>query len=156
MRLFVSGVCLLLNTQEKQLNSIIYGRCRRMAVIQIDEWCAKLRLLISIVILWGFLFAKTPIMDSLRSDIATPLLRELHWLPIVCKVDFKLLVFTYKAMHNDAPMYLCDLMMCPYQPTRTLRSANNNMIEVKRTRTKAGDCSITVAAASIWNNLPSH
>ncbi|KAK2172628.1 hypothetical protein NP493_945g00014 [Ridgeia piscesae] len=47
----------------------------------------------------------------------------------------------------------CELV-CPYQPTRTLRSANNNMLEVKRTRTKAGDCSFAVAAASIWNNLP--
>ena len=93
------------------------------------------------------------IMRSPRSDSATPLLCELHWLPIVCRVDFKLLVFIYKAMHNDAPVYLCELM-CPYQPTRTLRSANNNMLQVKRTRTKAGDCSFAVAAASLWNNLP--
>ena len=93
------------------------------------------------------------IMRSPRSDSATPLLRELHWLPIVCRVDFKLLVFTYKAMHNDAPVYLCELV-CPYQPTRTLRSANNNMLQVKRTRTKAGDCSFAIAAASLWSNLP--
>ncbi|KAK2183182.1 hypothetical protein NP493_321g03006 [Ridgeia piscesae] len=93
------------------------------------------------------------ITRSPRGDSATPLLRELHWLPIVCRVDFKLLVFTYKAMHNDAPVYLCELV-CPYQPTRTLRSANNNMLQVKRTRTKAGDCSFAIAAASLWNNLP--
>ena len=63
--------------------------------------------------------------------------------------------FTYKTMHNDAPVYLCELV-CPYQPTRTLRSVNNNMIKVKRTRTKAGDCSFAVAAASQWNNLHLH
>ena len=45
-------------------------------------------------------------------------------------------------------------VMCPYQPTRTLRSANNNMLQVKRTRTKAVDCSFAVAAVSLWNNLP--
>ena len=28
------------------------------------------------------------------------------------------------------------------------------MLEVKRTRTKAGDCSFAVAAAPLWNNLP--
>ncbi|KAK2173271.1 hypothetical protein NP493_888g01000 [Ridgeia piscesae] len=92
-------------------------------------------------------------MRSPRSDSAIPLLRELHLLPIVCRVDFKLLVFTYKAMHNDAPVNLCELV-CPCQPTRTLRSANNNILEVKRTRTKAGDCSFAVAAASLWSNLP--
>ncbi|KAK2189761.1 hypothetical protein NP493_98g06025 [Ridgeia piscesae] len=92
-------------------------------------------------------------MRSPRSDSATPLLRELHWLPIVCRVYFKLLVFTYKAMHNDAPVYFLGELVCPYQPRATLRSANNNS-EVKRTRTKAGDCSFAVAAASLWNNLP--
>ncbi|KAK2187860.1 hypothetical protein NP493_153g11024 [Ridgeia piscesae] len=90
---------------------------------------------------------------SPRSDSATPLLLELYWLPIVSGVDFKLLILTYKAVHNDAPVYLCELV-CPYQPTRTLRSANNNMLEMKRTRTKAGDCSFALAAASLWNNLP--
>ena len=50
---------------------------------------------------------------AISSDSATPLLRELNWLSIVCRVHFKLLVFTYKAMHNDAAMYLCELV-CPY------------------------------------------
>ena len=72
--------------------------------------------------------------------------------PILCRVDFKLFVFTFKAMHHDAPMYLCELV-CPYQPTRTLRSANNNMLEVKRTRAKAGDCSFAVVTVSLWNNF---
>ena len=45
---------------------------------------------------------------------------------------------------SDAPMYLCELV-CPYKPTRTLRSANNNMLE-------AEDCSFTVAAAPLWDN----
>ena len=93
------------------------------------------------------------VVGPTRSDSATPLLRELLWLPIVCRVDFKVLVFTYKAMPNDAPVYACELV-CPYQPTRTLRSANNNLIELKRTRTKAGDSSFAVAAGSLWNNLP--
>ena len=93
------------------------------------------------------------ILRSPRSDSATLLLRELHWLPIVCSVDIKLLVLTYKAMHTDAPVYLCELV-CPYQPTRRLGSANNNMLEVKRTRTKAGDGSFTVGTAFVWNNLP--
>ena len=93
------------------------------------------------------------IMRSRRNDSATSLLRKLHWLPMVCKVDFKLLIFNYKAMHNDTPVYLCELV-CPYQPTRTLRSANNNTLEVKRTGTTAVVGSFAVAVASLWNNLP--
>ena len=79
------------------------------------------------------------IMRSPHSDSATPLLRELLWLPIVCSVDFKQLVFTYKAMHNDAPVYLCEFV-CPYQPTRTLRSANNDMLQVKRLLVRCRCC----------------
>ena len=48
----------------------------------------------------------------LRSDSATPLLCILHWLPVARRIDFKLLVFTYKAVHGEKPKYLsepCDL-----------------------------------------------
>ncbi len=88
-----------------------------------------------------------------RSDSAMPLLCILHWLPVAHRIDFKLLVFTYKAVHGDAPKYLCDLV-CPYKPTRALRSTNNNMLTVLRTHVKAGDNSFAVAAATLWNTLP--
>ena len=88
-----------------------------------------------------------------HSDNARPLLQELHWLPVACRVDFEILVFTYKAMHNKVPVYLCELVH-PYQPARTLRSASSNSLEVKRTHTKAGGGSFAVAAASLWNTLP--
>ena len=92
------------------------------------------------------------IMRSPRSDSVTPLLREVHWLPIVCRVDFKLLVFIHLQSHAQRR---ASVFVRTYVPlSTTLRSANNNMLEVKRTRTKAGDCSFAVAAASLWNNLP--
>ena len=89
-------------------------------------------------------------MCSPRSVSVTPLLRELHWLHIVCRVYFKPLVLTYKAMHNGAPVYLCELV-CPNQPTRTLRSANNIVV---RSHTKAAHGSFAGAVAFRWNNLP--
>ena len=88
-----------------------------------------------------------------RSDNASPLLHERHWLPVARRVDFKIRVLTYKAMHDEAPVYLCELVR-PYQPARTLRSASSNSLEVKRTRTKAEGGSFVVAAASLWNTLP--
>ena len=87
-----------------------------------------------------------------RSDSARPLLQERHWLPVACRDDFKILVLTYKAMHDEAPVYLCELVR-PYQPTRALRSASSNSLEVKRTLTKAEGGSFAVAAASLWNTL---
>ena len=69
------------------------------------------------------------------------------------RVDFKILVLTYKAMHDEAPVCLCELVR-PYQPARALRSASSSSLEVKRTRIKAGDGSFAVAATSLSNALP--
>ena len=51
----------------------------------------------------------------------TPVLRELHWLPVVHRIEFKVLVLTYKCMKNIAPSYLCDLVQA-YAGPRNLRS----------------------------------
>ncbi|KAL9954606.1 hypothetical protein ACROYT_G042170 [Oculina patagonica] len=39
----------------------------------------------------------------------TPLLRELHWLPVRFRIDFKILLITFKILHGVAPSYLKDL-----------------------------------------------
>ena len=52
-------------------------------------------------------------------------------------------------------LYLSDLV-CPYNPARALRSANNNLLTVVRTHVKAGDNSVVVAAATLWNALPNN
>ena len=36
----------------------------------------------------------------------TPLLRTLHWLPVKCRVVFKGLLITFKAIHGRAPSYI--------------------------------------------------
>ena len=53
----------------------------------------------------------------------TPVLRDLHWLPVVKRCQFKILVFTYKSLKNKVPSYKSDLLNW-YQPNRPLRSAN--------------------------------
>lgn len=40
----------------------------------------------------------------------TPVLKQLHWLPVHLRVNFKILLLTYKALHNLAPPYLSDLL----------------------------------------------
>ena len=77
------------------------------------------------------------LVQLIRGHSAMPLLRILHWLPVQQRIEFKLIVFTYKAVHSDAPKYLLDLVW-QYKPARTLRSANNNLLTVVRTHVKAG------------------
>ena len=62
------------------------------------------------------------VTTSRKSDHVTPLLFQLHWLPVDQRIEFKVLLFTYKAMQGLAPQYLNDLLE-PYSPLRSLRSA---------------------------------
>ena len=36
----------------------------------------------------------------------TPLLRELHWLPVRSRIDYKTLIITFKAIYGTAPKYI--------------------------------------------------
>ena len=44
-----------------------------------------------------------------KHDHVTPLLRELHWLPVEQRIIFKILFFTFKALNNLCPSYISDL-----------------------------------------------
>ncbi|XP_071804869.1 uncharacterized protein [Asterias amurensis] len=52
----------------------------------------------------------------------TPILRNLHWLPVKSRIVFKLLTLTYKCKNGSAPDYLQDLIQ-HYHPPRKLRSS---------------------------------
>ena len=40
----------------------------------------------------------------------TPLLKQLHWLPIRLRFEFKILLITVKVFQGSAPKYLIDLI----------------------------------------------
>ena len=39
----------------------------------------------------------------------TPLLFDLHWLPVKYRIQYKLLLFTFKGIHKLAPEYINDM-----------------------------------------------
>ena len=88
-----------------------------------------------------------------RTDRATPLLRKLHWLPVARRIQYKILLLSYKITNRHAQFYLRDLLPS-YQPTRCLRSSSSNALVVPRTRGRAGDVAFAVAAPRLWNTLP--
>ena len=84
----------------------------------------------------------------------TPILKDLHWLPIKSRIEFKILLLTFKSLHGHSPKYISELLV-PYVPTRSLRSASQNLLVAKRGRTKAyGDRSFSCVAPLLWNSLP--
>ena len=55
-------------------------------------------------------------------DSMSRALMELHWLPVDKRIEYRLLLYTYKALHGLAPGYLCELVVS-YVPRRVLTSA---------------------------------
>ena len=39
----------------------------------------------------------------------TPVLRDLHWLPVSFRIEFKIMLITYKVLHDRAPIYIQEL-----------------------------------------------
>ena len=66
-----------------------------------------------------------------RYEHVTPLLIQLHWLPIEQRITFKIAVITFKALHGAAPSYITDLIK-PYTPGRLLRSSNQFLLSTSK------------------------
>ena len=89
-----------------------------------------------------------------RCEHITPTLAALHWLPICWRINFKILLLTFKALHDLSPNYISDLLV-PYRPTRTLRSAGKGLLTIPESRLASkGDRSFSVLAPKLWNELP--
>ena len=49
----------------------------------------------------------------------TPILKELHWLPVSQRIVFKLMLIVHKSCNNIAPIYISELLKV-YTPSRNL------------------------------------
>ena len=91
---------------------------------------------------------------SRKSDHVTPLLFQLHRLPVDQRIEFKVLLFTYKAMQGLATQYLSDLLE-PYSALPSLRSASKLLLNSPSFNLRTyGYKSFSVCAPRLWNSLP--
>ena len=89
-----------------------------------------------------------------KRDHITPILYNLHWLPITQRIKYKILLITYKCLHGQAPIYLSELIDYSKQ-RRTLRSSNKALLTIPRISTSSyGDRAFSVAAPKLWNDIP--
>ena len=86
----------------------------------------------------------------------TPIMRDLHWLPIRARINFKVLLLTFKALHGLAPQYLQSLLSAKTS-RYNLRGSNTLLLTMPSVKSKAtlGDRAFAIAAPSLWNSLPS-
>ncbi len=76
---------------------------------------------------------------------------KIHWLPIEARIKFKILLMTWKCIHNKAPVYLQELLrIVPGH-----RTQYKNMLTVPKSKNKThGDIAFGKAAPVLWNALP--
>ena len=95
------------------------------------------------------------LIGSSKFDHITPVLKELHWLPIRYRIQFKVIILTYKCIHKIAPQYLQDLIKPQSESKYNLRSRDKLLLEIPPiTKSKMGDRSFKMAAPHLWNELP--
>ena len=93
-------------------------------------------------------FTKSPLFTC-----SVPLLCSLHWLPVKYRVHFKVCLLTYKALHEEQPVYLRFLIAITL-PSRSLRSNREITLSIPRIKTNTGARAFSSCAPSLWNNLP--
>ncbi len=106
----------------------------------------------------------------------TPLMAELHWLPVRYRIQFKLLLFTFKGIHGLAPKYISDMFTIYSSQysfrrnstiddinfefgvvTEPIRQQSVVYLHVPKTkRVTFEQRSLAVAGPTLWNKLPMH
>ena len=86
-------------------------------------------------------------------------MRELHWLPVQFRIQFKLIIITFKVIKGQGPMYLQELVRLQQSGAYSLRSSNKGlMLQIPNVISKKtlGDRAYMCAAPKLWNSLPYH
>ena len=96
--------------------------------------------------------AARTVLEAPRRSHASPLLRTLHWLPVQQRIEYKVVVLTFKSRSTSTPSYL-RLLIKDREHDRNLRSTTMALCQPFTTTTfakRAFRCS----APAVWNSLP--
>lgn len=92
-------------------------------------------------------------MKIRKTENITPVLKKLHWLPVKQRIEYKILLLVFKCRIQVAPSYLMD-MIKPYQPARSLRSSDQDLLVESRSAKVYGERAFSVCGPKLWNKLP--
>ena len=89
-----------------------------------------------------------------RQDRITETRKQLHWLPIQARIEFKIIKFTWQCLNNMAPDYLKNKI----EIKQTIRPLRDNdkllLVEPQTNLATYGDVCFSKVAPKLWNSLP--
>ena len=95
------------------------------------------------------------VLNKHQSYSATECLKQLHWLPIKSRIEYKVLTMVFTCKHGMAPKYLQDLLEAKEHCRQGLKSNNKQLLKVPTAARKTfADRSFSVKGPRLWNNLP--
>ncbi|KAJ8021194.1 hypothetical protein HOLleu_38321 [Holothuria leucospilota] len=84
----------------------------------------------------------------------TRLCKDLHWLPIRARIEYKILILVFRAINSGTPSYLSGIVKHQSR-NRPVRSHHLHQLQTPASNTKAyGDRCFFYAAPRLWNALP--
>ena len=70
-----------------------------------------------------------------KHEHVTPILTELHWLPLEFRIQYELAVLAFRHFEGTLPPYLSSVLHI-YQPPRVLRLSSENLLKIPRVNLK--------------------
>ena len=96
------------------------------------------------------------ITGTRSTDHITPILKNLHWLPVEARINFKILLITYKILNGQSTSYLEPITQ-EYHPPRTLRSSTRLLLCMPSIKSNSyGGRAFSAAAPELWNSIPKY
>jgi len=88
-----------------------------------------------------------------KYDHISPVMEDLHWLPIWQRIDYKVLLLSFKSLNGLAPQYLSDLLQ-RRPDCGTRRDHTNLLVNPRVNRITFGGRAFKKAAPELWNAIP--
>ena len=159
------------NTQVKRLKSSCFNKLRNIAKMKPFLSIKQMQQLVQALILSSLDYcnalyfgansstirqlqsiqnrACATILGLKKREPKTEHLKNLHWLKVQERIEFKILLMTYKALNGLAPSYISELIL--YNP---LSGSRTPSLQTYISKTSYGDRAFICCAAKLWNQLP--
>ena len=98
-------------------------------------------------------FAARIVTGARKYDHITPILKELHWLPVAKQLEVRDTLMAFKCIKGLAPPSLCNKFTTRSQ-VHTRNTRNNDKPNTPFFRSATGQRSFSYRAVQLWNDLP--